>query len=184
MTVSRYVARTALWPLREPSLPALDIELTERCNNNCLHCCINLPPDDPAAQRELSTAELQRILREAAALGCLTVRFTGANRCCVRISRRSIFRPGDSACAYDLRTGSQCDALDNFFPRLRNMRATHPDYLRRCARCFLKSLCEQCPARSWAEHGTLAPRSSTIARSRTHRLARWDCCGRPNGPGK
>ena len=21
----------------------LDIELTERCNNDCIHCCINLP---------------------------------------------------------------------------------------------------------------------------------------------
>jgi hypothetical protein len=35
------------------------------------------------------------------------------------------------------------------------MRATHPDYLARCARCFLKGLCDQCPAKSWMEHGTL-----------------------------
>ena len=35
------------------------------------------------------------------------------------------------------------------------MRATNPDYLERCARCFLKGLCEQCPAKSWTEHGTL-----------------------------
>ena len=30
-----------------------------------------------------------------------------------------------------------------------------PYYLRRCAVCFLKGLCEQCPAKSWAEYGTL-----------------------------
>jgi sulfatase maturation enzyme AslB (radical SAM superfamily) len=31
----------------------------------------------------------------------------------------------------------------------------NPEYLKRCARCFLKGLCEQCPAKSWMEHGTL-----------------------------
>ncbi|MBN1893038.1 radical SAM protein, partial [bacterium] len=45
--------------------------------------------------------------------------------------------------------------LTEFFPRLRERRATNPDYLRRCSRCFLKGLCEQCPAKSWMEHGTL-----------------------------
>lgn len=46
-------------------------------------------------------------------------------------------------------------ALTEFFPRLRETRATNPEYLRRCARCFLKGLCEQCPGKSWMEHGTL-----------------------------
>jgi radical SAM protein with 4Fe4S-binding SPASM domain len=46
-------------------------------------------------------------------------------------------------------------ALTEVFPRLREMRATNPDYLNRCARCFIKGLCEQCPAKSWQEHGTL-----------------------------
>jgi radical SAM protein with 4Fe4S-binding SPASM domain len=45
-------------------------------------------------------------------------------------------------------------ALD-FFKSLKELRATNPEYLRRCAVCFLKGLCEQCPAKSWAEHGTL-----------------------------
>ena len=35
------------------------------------------------------------------------------------------------------------------------MQATNPLYLERCARCFLHGLCEQCPAKSWMEHGTL-----------------------------
>jgi sulfatase maturation enzyme AslB (radical SAM superfamily) len=42
--------------------------------------------------------------------------------------------------------------------RLCEARATNPDYLSRCARCFLKGLCEQCPAKSWTEHGTLDTR--------------------------
>ncbi len=46
-------------------------------------------------------------------------------------------------------------ALKEFFPGLRNLRSNNPEYLKRCAVCFLKSLCEQCPAKSWGEHGIL-----------------------------
>ena len=46
-------------------------------------------------------------------------------------------------------------ALKEFFPAVRQMRSTNPDYLKRCAVCFIHSLCEQCPAKSWEEHGTL-----------------------------
>jgi MoaA/NifB/PqqE/SkfB family radical SAM enzyme len=68
----------ALWQDRRPLLGRLDMELTERCNNNCIHCCINLPADDQAArERELSTAQIIAILTEAASLGCMTVRYTG-----------------------------------------------------------------------------------------------------------
>jgi radical SAM protein with 4Fe4S-binding SPASM domain len=332
-----------LWPKRKPLLGHLDIELTERCNNDCIHCCINLPLDDRAArQREMTTDEVKGILTEAATLGCLSVRFTGgepllredfeelyrfARRQGIRVllftnarlvtpqlvdlfarvppgelvevtvygmkpesyeavsrapgsyaefrrgidllfdrrvpfvvkgallppnrgemdefeawaatipgmdrppgysmffdlrgrrdsavknrqiaglrlspedgsailsrhreayfkemrqfcskfmrpSRERVFACGAGhgicvdaygraqAClmlrhpdtAYDLKAGSLRDAVTSFFPRLREMRATNPDYLARCARCFLKGLCEQCPAKSWAEHGTL-----------------------------
>jgi radical SAM protein with 4Fe4S-binding SPASM domain len=62
----------------QPALPNLDIELTERCNNNCIHCCINRPADDPEARtREMTTAQIQDILNQAAGLGCLEVRLTG-----------------------------------------------------------------------------------------------------------
>jgi radical SAM protein with 4Fe4S-binding SPASM domain len=56
---------------------------------------------------------------------------------------------------YDLRKGTLKEALTVVFPRLRELRATNPDYLKRCARCFIKGICEQCPAKSWSEHGTL-----------------------------
>lgn len=59
-------------------MESLDIELTERCNCNCMHCYINLPVDDRnALRRELSTEDVKEILRQAASLGCLRVRFTG-----------------------------------------------------------------------------------------------------------
>ena len=67
-----------LWQRGETVLGSLDIELTERCDNDCVHCCICLPEHDKEAQRrEMSTAEIRAVLTEAAALGALSVRFTG-----------------------------------------------------------------------------------------------------------
>ena len=70
--------KSPLWQNKRPLLSYLDMELTERCNNNCIHCYINLPADDiKAKEKELSTEEIKDILKEAASLGCLKVRFTG-----------------------------------------------------------------------------------------------------------
>jgi radical SAM protein with 4Fe4S-binding SPASM domain len=56
---------------------------------------------------------------------------------------------------FNLKKGTIREAMATLFPRLREMRATNPDFLARCASCFLRGMCEQCPAKSWAEHGTL-----------------------------
>ena len=335
---------SGIWKGGASLLSNLDMELTERCNNNCIHCCINLPADDrEAMERELSTEDIKDILKEVAALGCLGVRFTGgepllredfeelylfARRLGLRVliftngtlitpnlaqlfahirplrkieitvygmkkksyeavtrnpgsfevawrginlllenkvpfvvkgallppnkeemeefaewastltwmdvppsysmffnlrcrrdseekdrlikrlrispeealetltrrpneyfeavrsfSSRFMRPPGSTlfSCgagyrrgcvdaygyfqpclllkhpdtAYNLRNGSLKDALTSFFPKVRETKATNPDYLARCARCFLKSFCEQCPAKSWTEHGKL-----------------------------
>ncbi len=70
--------KAALWCDSAPLLTSLDIELTERCNNNCVHCYINLPAENIAArERELTTDKIKNILDEAASLGCLHVKFTG-----------------------------------------------------------------------------------------------------------
>jgi radical SAM protein with 4Fe4S-binding SPASM domain len=332
------------WEGRSPFLHSLDIELTERCNNNCIHCYINLPADDLTARdRELSTSQIKDILIEAASLGCLTVRFTGGEpllredfeelylfarrlglkvllftnatlitpqiaelfvripplekidisfygmkresyEAVTRISgsfdaarqginlllekkvpfvvkntllppnkeeidkfeawasiipgmdepasysmfldlrcRRDLEEkntlikrlrlspeeglkmltrkkeayisemkkfcsnftkpPGDAlfscgagkeggcvdaygrfqlcmllrhpATVYNLKNGSIKEAMNNFFPNVRQVKAKHPVYLARCAHCFLKGICEQCPAKSWMAHGTL-----------------------------
>ncbi|MFO7676102.1 MAG: radical SAM protein [bacterium] len=345
---SRYVERVRddqpeRWLKHRPLLERFDIELTERCNNNCIHCYINLPMANRAArEREMPADRVKAILTEAAGLGCVAVRFTGgepllredfedlylfARRLGMKVSlatnarlitpgladlfarvpprepvevtvygmradscdavtrvpgshaeaRRGIELltargvpvvikgavlppnlgeldeietwtaslpaveqppaftmffdlrgrrdsdarnrriaglrvspeagvallnrhrerylgdmrqfcakfigpPGDrlftcgaghgtcvdaygraQAClllrhpatVYDLANGTLREALTVFFPRLREMKAANPDYLARCARCFLRGLCEQCPAKSWGEHGTL-----------------------------
>jgi radical SAM protein with 4Fe4S-binding SPASM domain len=311
----------SLWKKGHPQLPSLDIELTERCNQNCIHCYINRPPDDPEARsRELTADEWKAILKQAASLGALTVRFTGgepllradfpelyrfARRLGMRVRlftnatlitkslaklflaipplekievtvygmrKKSVeavtripgsfeqFRKGidlllkhhipfvvkgallpqnqgeikafeswagsnrknraierlrpkpEKAVAFmardrelfdrdmrqfclrflgpsgkklldcgaghtvsidaygmlqpclllrhpdlliDLKHQDLKTALQENRCRIKNITAENPDYLKRCARCFLKNLCEQCPAKSWSEHGTL-----------------------------
>jgi radical SAM protein with 4Fe4S-binding SPASM domain len=56
---------------------------------------------------------------------------------------------------YDLKKGFLKDAMKNFFPKVRQLKAKNPTYLERCARCFLWDFCEQCPAKSWIENGNL-----------------------------
>lgn len=76
--VSRTYGQVPTLPGRITRLGKLDIELTERCNNNCVHCCVNLPADDMNARsREVDTGRIVALLHGAAAMGCLTVRFTG-----------------------------------------------------------------------------------------------------------
>ncbi len=67
-----------IWPGKKHLLGHIDIELTERCNNNCIHCYINQPElDSNTYNREISHDFIKRILTESAKLGFLTVRFTG-----------------------------------------------------------------------------------------------------------
>jgi len=54
------------------------MEFTERCNNNCVHCYINLPADDEEAKKkEITFEEIRAIVDEAAEMGCLSWRLTG-----------------------------------------------------------------------------------------------------------
>ena len=342
--IKQRIDKASLWESKSPLLSSLDVELTERCNNNCIHCYINLPSNDLAAKkRELSTEDIKEILKEASSLGCLKVRFTGGEpllrgdfeelylftrrlglkvliftnatlitsrlvelfsripplekieitvygmkrksyetvtrtpgsfeaawrgmnlllerripfivksallpsnkdeiddletwaakipwmtnppsysmffdlRChrdsesknnlirklrlspedglalltrrrekylkwmkefCSKFTRppgEKLFSCGagiGSGCVdayghfqlcmllrhpdtiYNLKSGSLKDAITNFFPKVREIKATNSNYLARCANCFIKGICEQCPAKSWMEHGTL-----------------------------
>ncbi len=54
------------------------LELTFRCNYNCVHCYVNLPTGDRVAKaRELTTAEWKRIIEEIAEAGCFYLLITG-----------------------------------------------------------------------------------------------------------
>lgn len=57
---------------------SFDLEVTARCNNNCRHCCINLPSDDRAALHdELTLEEISHIADQAVSLGSLWCLITG-----------------------------------------------------------------------------------------------------------
>jgi MoaA/NifB/PqqE/SkfB family radical SAM enzyme len=54
-----------------PRLPLEgNLDLTYRCNNNCRHCWLRLPPNSKEQRRELSLTEIKGIVDEARQLGC------------------------------------------------------------------------------------------------------------------
>ncbi|MGD9302535.1 MAG: radical SAM protein, partial [Desulfobacterales bacterium] len=54
------------------------IEVTQRCNNRCVHCYNNLAADDQdAREKELALVEVCHIIDELAEFGCLWLLFTG-----------------------------------------------------------------------------------------------------------
>lgn len=59
-------------------LVAFDLEITTRCNNNCRHCCVNVPARDKKAKaKELTYIEIKNIVDQAADLGVLSCLITG-----------------------------------------------------------------------------------------------------------
>ncbi len=56
----------------------VSMELTERCNNNCIHCYINLPVnDEKAKKKEIAFQEIREVADKAARMGCLFWHITG-----------------------------------------------------------------------------------------------------------
>lgn len=57
---------------------SFDLEVTARCNNDCRHCCINVPAGSREARdRELTLGEIERLADEAVGLGALWCLVTG-----------------------------------------------------------------------------------------------------------
>ena len=54
------------------------IEVTDRCPLTCVHCYNNLPMNDTAARsREMTTADLKRVMDELVELGCMWLLLSG-----------------------------------------------------------------------------------------------------------
>ena len=76
--MSVYVEKTAKFPAfenKQQRVRHLDIELTERCNNNCVHCYINQPVSKKS--KEMSAAFIEDLILQAVDLGCTSIRYTG-----------------------------------------------------------------------------------------------------------
>ncbi|MBU1147427.1 MAG: radical SAM protein, partial [Candidatus Omnitrophica bacterium] len=54
-----------------PRLPLEgSVDLTYRCNNNCRHCWLRIPPESQEKKDELSFEEIKKIADGAGAMGC------------------------------------------------------------------------------------------------------------------
>lgn len=74
------MSRYPLWEKakKNRSLLMISLELTMRCNNNCIHCYNNLPCNDPyAMENELSTEQIKNIVDQAVEMGALWMHLTG-----------------------------------------------------------------------------------------------------------
>ena len=79
-STSKPLSELGIWDnmIRGRRPMTFDLEITARCNNNCRHCYINLPPDDRRAIKdELSLKEIERIAKEAVSLGAVWCLITG-----------------------------------------------------------------------------------------------------------
>ena len=64
-----YLSRKRITAL--PRLPLEGkIDLTYRCNNDCLHCWLRLPPDSPENSKELTFDEIKALVVAAGDMGC------------------------------------------------------------------------------------------------------------------
>ena len=60
------------------NLASFSLEVTSRCNNNCRHCCINMPVNDKKAEaREMTFEQIKGIVDQAANMGALSCVITG-----------------------------------------------------------------------------------------------------------
>jgi len=54
------------------------LEITDRCNNRCVHCCVNQDVDDQSIRdRELSAQDIFKILDDIERRGCMWLLLTG-----------------------------------------------------------------------------------------------------------
>ena len=64
--------------VRQKNVPVKGtIEITARCNLNCVHCYIPRTASEKAAREEITTHEVLEVIDSAAEAGCLSLLFTG-----------------------------------------------------------------------------------------------------------
>jgi radical SAM protein with 4Fe4S-binding SPASM domain len=99
-------------------------------------------------QPQLDHAGCNHLFHCGAGHGSFNVSYDGLFRLCSSL--------WDRACVYDLRKGgSLADALNNFVPKVRDMRSSRNQFLESCYACSIVNLCLWCPAQAHLECGEL-----------------------------
>ena len=72
------LAEFPLWETPKRIPYSFELEVTARCNNNCRHCCTNLPAaNEEALEQELSFEEIKEITDQAVSMGAIWSLITG-----------------------------------------------------------------------------------------------------------
>lgn len=107
----------------------------------------------------------------------------GAGNSSFTVGYDGSFRLCSSLChpdtVYDLRGGSLREAWEELVPRVRGLRGTDPEFLKKCRPCPLVNLCLWCPAHAALETGAMdswVEYFCEVAHARADAL-------RPAGPG-
>ncbi len=126
---------------------------------------LRLPPDDCVSQLAFHTEQYikdaRRLMRNCGSLPNIRIFSCGVGKGSACLNSygelQACFLLRHPYTTYSLLAPGHTleEALKRKFPSLASSEAENEDYLERCARCFLRELCDQCPARSWVEHGTL-----------------------------
>lgn len=56
---------------------------------------------------------------------------------------------------YDLKKESLKEAIENFVPKVRNLRSKNKEFLEKCRKCPIINLCLLCPAHAYLETGKM-----------------------------
>lgn len=173
-------AKTIPWMTKRPSY-SMFFDLRNRCDDeekNSLIRSVRISPEEGLAILTRETEKFRKGTNEFASkfMGPPGDKLFGCGAGCgMCIDAYGIAQPCMGVRAPELThdTGEySIETILDKFKVLKEMRAENPEYLKRCAICFLKGLCEQCPAKSWSEHQTLDTPVEYLCKT-AHAQARW-----------
>ncbi|MDD4940503.1 MAG: radical SAM protein [Candidatus Omnitrophica bacterium] len=96
---------------------------------------------------ELAHVQCDHLFHCGTGKGSFYVSYDGFLKLCSSLSHPS--------CLYDLKKKPLKLALEDFIPRVRDMRSDRKEYLDKCRKCAIFNLCLWCPAHSYLENGHL-----------------------------
>jgi radical SAM protein with 4Fe4S-binding SPASM domain len=133
--------------IREERLSPGQIVALERADSERFETLIRGCTSGQLITPDLEQQWCDHLFHCGAGQGSFTIGYDGTFRLC-----NSLYHPDTT---YDLRAGSLKEAWEQWVPRVRDSRGTHPEFLTRCRRCTIVNLCSWCPAHAALETGAM-----------------------------